>query len=59
MNSAIRDLWIELHSDVRAAKVVPALSAGLTSGLGLLCAQVAFGTFIASGGGRWLHIPRR
>ena len=39
----------ELRSDIRSAKTVPALSAGLTSGLGLLVAQVAFGSFIFSG----------
>ena len=32
-----------------SAKAVPAVSAGFTSGLGLLVAQVAFGTFIFSG----------
>ena len=39
----------ELREDISAAKTVPALSAGFTSGLGLLVAQVAFGTFIFSG----------
>ena len=32
-----------------SARAVPAVSAGFTSGLGLLVAQVAFGTFIFSG----------
>ena len=32
-----------------SAKAVPALSAGFTSGLGLLVAQIAFGSFIFSG----------
>ena len=40
----------ELRADILSAKTVPALSAGLTSGLGLLVAQVAFGSFIFSGG---------
>ena len=39
----------ELREDISAAKTVPALSAGFTSGLGLLVAQIAFGTFIFSG----------
>ena len=40
----------ELRADFLSAKTVPALSAGFTSGLGLLVAQVAFGSFIFSGG---------
>ena len=46
---AIRDLWLELYSDFKGQKLVPALSAGFTSGLGLLVAQTAFGTLIFSG----------
>ena len=46
---ALRELVIELRSDIRSGKTTPALSAGLTSGLGLLAAQVAFGTLIFSG----------
>ncbi len=38
-----------LRADIRSGKAVPALSAGFTSGLGLLVAQVAFGSFIFSG----------
>ena len=39
----------ELRADLLSAKAVPALSAGFTSGLGLLVAQIAFGSFIFSG----------
>lgn len=49
MNYAIRDLYQELFSDIKGQKLVPALSAGMTSGLGLLVAQTAFGTLIFSG----------
>ena len=42
-------LAAELRADIRSAKAVPALSAGFTSGLGLLVAQIAFGSFIFSG----------
>ena len=45
----IRDLVSELRTDLASAKAVAALSAGFTSGLGLLVAQVAFGSFIFSG----------
>ena len=46
---SLRELVVELRVDALSAKGVPALSAGLTSGLGLLVAQIAFGTFIFSG----------
>ena len=46
---AIRDLYQELLSDLKGPKLVPALSAGFTSGLSLLVAQTAFGTLIFSG----------
>ena len=49
MTSAFRELASELRTDILSAKTVPALSAGFTSGLGLLVAQVAFGSFIFSG----------
>ena len=49
MIPSLRELVVELRSDAFSAKAVPALSAGLTSGLGLLVAQIAFGTFIFSG----------
>ena len=39
----------DLRADLLSAKAVPALSAGFTSGLGLLVAQIAFGSFIFSG----------
>ncbi|MDE0022867.1 MAG: hypothetical protein OXP69_00480 [Spirochaetaceae bacterium] len=45
----IRNLASELRADVASARAVAALSAGFTSGLGLLVAQVAFGSFIFSG----------
>jgi len=45
----IRGLAAELRADLVSPRAVPALAAGLTSGLGLLVAQVAFGSFIFSG----------
>ena len=45
----LRELASGLHADLRSGKAVPALAAGFTSGLGLLVAQVAFGSFIFSG----------
>ena len=39
----------EIRLDIQSGKAVPALSAGFTSGLGLLVAQIAFGSFIFSG----------
>ena len=44
-----RDLASRLRAEFPSEKSVPALSAGFTSGLGLLVAQVAFGSFIFSG----------
>ena len=38
--SVFRDLASEFRADLRSGKAVPALSAGFTSGLGLLVAQV-------------------
>ena len=49
MTSALQNLGTELRKDVLSAKAVPALSAGFTSGLALLVAQIAFGSFIFSG----------
>lgn len=43
------DLAQELRADIASGKAVAALSAGATSGLGLLVAQIAFATFIFSG----------
>ena len=45
----IEKIGSELREDISAAKTVPALSAGFTSGLGLLVSHIAFGTFIFSG----------
>ena len=47
--SALRNFVSELRADTLSAKAVPALVAGSTAGLGLLVAQIAFGTFIFSG----------
>ena len=47
--SSVRNLVSELRADTVSPKFVPALSAGFTSGLGLLVAQIAFGSFIFSG----------
>ena len=49
MKSLLQNLTSELRADLLSAKAVPALSAGFTSGLGLLVAQIAFGSFIFSG----------
>ena len=49
MRSLLQNLTSELRADLLSAKAVPALSAGFTSGLGLLVAQIAFGSFIFSG----------
>ena len=49
MNSLFRDIASELRTDILSQKVVPALFAGFTSGLGLLVSQIAFGSFIFSG----------
>ena len=45
----VRSLLSELRADVLSEKVLPALSAGFASGLGLLVAQIAFATLIFSG----------
>ena len=47
--SSLRNLVSDLRADAVSVKAVPALAAGFTSGLGLLVAQVAFGSFIFSG----------
>ncbi|MCY3823172.1 MAG: SulP family inorganic anion transporter [Nitrospinae bacterium] len=49
MKSLLRDIASELRADILSDKAVPALFAGSTSGLGLLVAQIAFGSFIFSG----------
>ncbi len=47
--ASLRALASELRADLLSAKTIPAVSAGLTSGLGLLVAQIAFGSLIFSG----------
>ena len=49
MLSSFRDLAAELRTDLVSDRAVPALAVGFTSGLGLLVAQIAFGSFIFSG----------
>ena len=49
MIAALRNLGHELRTDINAGKAIPACSAGLVTGLGLLVAQIAFGSFIFSG----------
>ncbi|MCY3664717.1 MAG: SulP family inorganic anion transporter [Gemmatimonadetes bacterium] len=49
MKSLLQNFTSELRADLLSAKAVPALAVGFTSGLGLLVAQVAFGSFIFSG----------
>ena len=49
MRKSVQGLARELGADLLSTKAVPALSAGFTSGLGLLVAQVAFGSLIFSG----------
>ena len=49
MIPVFRDLGTGLRTGIFSAKAAPALAAGFTSGLGLLVAQIAFGSFIFSG----------
>ena len=49
MKALRRYLSSEIFPDIQSGKAVSALSAGFTSGLGLLVAQIAFGSFIFSG----------
>ena len=49
MTSWAGGLASELLDDIRSPKLLAALSAGLIAGLGLLVAEVAFGSFIFSG----------
>ena len=46
---SLRDLASRLRAELLSEKALPALAAGFTSGLGLLVAQIAFGSFIFSG----------
>ena len=48
-SSSLRRLGSELLADASSPQVLPALTTGLASGLGLLVAQIAFGSFIFSG----------
>ncbi len=49
MKFRLTDFARELRSDIESVRIVPALSAGLTSGLGLLIAQIAFASYMFSG----------
>ena len=49
MKSCLAAAAADLRADLSAGKTVASLSAGLTSGLGLIASQVAFATFIFSG----------
>ncbi len=46
MTSALIELFSELRKDLFSSKLIPALSSGLTSGLGIVVAQIAFGSLI-------------
>ena len=49
MKPIFLDLAEELRGDAASGRFVPALSAGVTSGLGLLVAHIAYAAFIFSG----------
>lgn len=49
MSSRFAEVAADLRPDVLAGKYLASLSAGVTSGLGLLVSQIAFATFIFSG----------
>ena len=49
MSTRLQGLGAELRTDLRGPKAFPALSAGITSGLNLLVAEIAFAAFIFSG----------
>ena len=49
MKPTLLDLAKELRGDAASGRLVPALSAGVTSGLGLLVAHIAYAAFIFSG----------
>ncbi len=49
MKSSHKHIGSGLRAEFPSSLTLPALSAGITSGLSLLVAQVAFGTFIFSG----------
>ena len=49
MKTILLDLAGELRDDVASGRTVPALAAGVTTGLGLLVAHIAYAAFIFSG----------
>lgn len=49
MTSPLRNIAAELRADTFSIRAVPALAAGLTSGLTLLVVQLTYGSFIFSG----------
>ena len=49
MNSSLAEVVADFRAEAIAGKSLASLSAGATSGLGLLASQVAFATFIFSG----------
>ncbi len=49
MITALSGLFSELRTDLLSSKLIPALSSGLTSGLGIVVAQIAFGSLIFFG----------
>ena len=49
MRSSLRTLASEIRADAVSANAIPALATGLTSGLALLVAQVAYGSVVFSG----------
>ena len=48
-NLPIQNFISEFRVDIESTKIVPALAAGFSSGVSLLVAQIAFGSFIFSG----------
>ena len=48
-NPLFQNILSDFRVDIESAKIVPAFATGLSSGLGLLVAQIAFGSFIFSG----------
>lgn len=47
--SSLRDLVSEVRADALSGRAIPALTVGLTTGLGLLVAFIAYGSLIFSG----------
>ncbi len=48
-NLLFQNILSEFRVEIESSKIVPALATGFSSGLGLLVAQIAFGSFIFSG----------